>query len=370
MSAFATAGTSPEMREVGSGNRSVGPANAGIHPASDSAVLSGNDPMTLYIARRLLQSVLVILIMLVLVFIGVYVIGNPVDVMVSTEADQEEFERMVRILGLDQPLWKQILIYVSNLVQGDFGRSFAFSEPALKLVVQRMPATLELVCAAMTMALVTGIPLGMYTGLHPDTVLARFIMGTSIIGVSIPNFWQGLMLIFVLAVTWGLFPSGGRGELDTVFGITSSLWTADGWRHVLLPAVNLALFQCTLIIRLVRANVREIVLLDYIRFARAKGLAWRRILFVHILKNTLVVLITVIGLQLGGLIAYSVVTETVFAWPGMGKLIIDSVYILDRPVIVAYLIVIVMLFITINLIVDILYSVIDPRIRTAGSDGY
>ena len=325
--------------------------------------------MTLYIVRRLLQSVLVIVIMLVLVFVGVYVIGNPVDVMVSTEADQEEFERMVRLLGLDQPLWKQILVYISNLVQGDLGRSFAFSEPALKLVVQRMPATLELVFVAMVMALATGIPLGMYTGLHPDTVPARLIMGTSIIGVSIPNFWQGLMLIFVLAVSWGLFPSGGRGELDTVFGITSSLWTADGWRHVLLPAVNLALFQCTLIIRLVRANVREIVLLDYIRFARAKGLAWRRIVFVHILKNTLVVLITVIGLQLGGLIAYSVVTETVFAWPGMGKLIIDSVYILDRPVIVAYLIVIVMLFITINLIVDILYSVIDPRIRAARSGG-
>ena len=326
--------------------------------------------MTLYIVRRLLQSMLVILIMLVLVFVGVYVIGNPVDVLVSTEADQEEFERMVRILGLDQPLWKQILIYVTNLVQGDFGRSFAFSEPALKLVVQRMPATVELVFVAMVMALATGIPLGMYTGLRPDTATARFIMGTSIIGVSIPNFWQGLMLIFVLAVTWGLFPSGGRGDLDTVLGIRSSLWTLDGWSHVLLPAVNLALFQCTLVIRLVRANVREIVLLDYIKFARAKGLAWRRIVFVHILKNTLVVLITVIGLQLGGLIAYSVVTETVFAWPGMGKLIIDSVYILDRPVIVAYLIVIVMLFITINLIVDILYSVIDPRIRTARGDGH
>ena len=325
--------------------------------------------MTLYIVRRLLQSVLVVLIMLVLVFVGVYLIGNPVDVLVSTEADQEEFDRMVRILGLDQPLWKQIVIYVSNLAQGDFGRSFAFSEPALKLVVQRMPATLELVFVAMVMAMVTGIPLGMYTGLHPDTALARFIMGTSIIGVSIPNFWQGLMLIFVLAVTWGLLPSGGRGGLGTAFGITSSLWTLDGWSHVLLPAVNLALFQCALIIRLVRANVREIVLLDYIKFARAKGLAWRRIVFVHILKNTLVVLITVVGLQLGGLIAYSVVTETVFAWPGMGKLIIDSVYILDRPVIVAYLIVIVMLFITINLIVDVLYSVIDPRIRTARNDG-
>ncbi len=321
--------------------------------------------MTLYIVRRLLQSVLVIVVMTALVFVGVYVIGNPVDVLVSTEADQEDFERMVRMLGLDQPLWKQFLVYLSQLLQGDLGRSFAFSEPALKLVLQRIPATLELVAVAMTMALATGIPLGMYTGLNPHTPIARLIMGTSIVGVSIPNFWQGLMLIFVLSVSFAILPSGGRGELDTVLGITSSLWTLDGWQHVFLPALNLALFQCTLIIRLVRANVREIALLDYVRFARAKGLARRRVVFVHILKNTLVVLITVVGLQLGGLIAYSVVTETVFAWPGMGKLIIDSVYILDRPVIVAYLIVIVVMFITINLVVDILYSVIDPRIRVA-----
>ena len=319
--------------------------------------------MGLYIVRRLLQSVAVIAVLSALVFVGIYVIGNPVDVLVSTEADQEEFDRMVRILGLDLPLWKQFLIYLGNLVQGDFGRSFAFGEPALKLVFQRMPATLELVFVAMVMALSIAIPLGMYAGLNPDTKTARTIMGASIIGVSIPNFWQGLMLIFVLAVSLALLPSGGRGDVDTVFGITTSLWTLDGWRHVLMPAINLALFQCTLVIRLMRANVREITLLDYIKFARAKGLSKGRIVYVHIFKNTMVVLITVVGLQLGGLIAYSVVTETVFAWPGMGKLIIDSVYILDRPVIVAYLIVIVLLFITVNLVVDILYSVIDPRIR-------
>ena len=319
--------------------------------------------MTTYIIRRLLQSAVVVAVLSALVFLGVYVIGNPVDVLVSTEADQEEFDRMVRILGLDRPLWEQFLVFLGNLVQGDLGRSFAFSEPALKLVLQRMPATLELVLVAMVMALAAAIPLGMYTGLNPHTRTARFIMGTSIIGVSIPNFWQGLMLIFVLAVSLTLLPSGGRGEVDTVLGITSSLWTLDGWRHVLLPAANLALFQCALVIRLMRANVREIVMLDYIKFARAKGLSRRRIVYVHIFKNTLVVLITVVGLQLGGLIAYSVVTETVFSWPGMGKLIIDSVYILDRPVIVAYLIVIVLLFITVNLIVDILYSVVDPRIR-------
>lgn len=319
--------------------------------------------MTLYIIRRLLQSLMVVLAMTILVFVGVYMIGNPVDVLVGTEADQEDFERMVRILGLDKPLWQQFLFYLGNLVRGDLGNSFAYSEPALKLVIQRMPATFELVFVAMVMALTLAIPLGMYTGLRPDTRTSRFIMGTSIVGVSIPNFWQGLLLIFVLAVSLRWLPSGGRGDVATVLGVTSSLWTLDGWSHVVMPAVNLALFQCTLVIRLTRANVREIVLLDYIRFARAKGLASGRIVFVHILKNILVVLITVIGLQIGSLIAYSVVTETVFAWPGMGKLIIDSVYILDRPVIVAYLIVIVFIFVTINLIVDILYSVVDPRIR-------
>jgi len=319
--------------------------------------------MTRYIIHRLLQSLAVVAVIAALVFVGVYVIGNPVDVLVSTEADQEEFDRMVRLLGLDLPLWKQFLIYLGNLVQGDFGQSFAFSEPALKLVLQRMPATLELVFSAMVMALVIAIPLGMYAGLNPRTKITRFIMGTSIIGVSIPNFWQGLMLIFILAVSMSMLPAGGRGEVDTVLGITSSLWTLDGWSHVFMPAVNLALFQCTLVIRLVNANVREISLLDYIKFARAKGLSRGRVVYVHIFKNMLVVLITVVGLQLGGLIAYSIVTETVFAWPGMGKLIVDSIYILDRPVIIAYLIVIALLFITINLIVDILYSLVDPRIR-------
>ncbi len=319
--------------------------------------------MTLYIVHRLLQSLFVVFAMTVLVFVGVYLIGNPVDVLVGTEADQEDFERMVRILGLDKPLWQQFLIYLGNLLRGDLGNSFAYSEPALKLVLQRMPATFELVFVAMVLAIGMAIPLGMYTGLRPNAMTARAIMGFSIVGVSIPNFWQGLVLILVLAVTLKILPSGGRGEVTTVLGITSSLWTLDGWSHALMPAVNLSLFQCTLMIRLIRANVREIVLLDYIKFAHAKGLATRRIVFVHILKNTLVVLITVVGMQIGSLIAYSVVTETVFAWPGMGKLIIDSVYILDRPVIVAYLIVIVFIFITINLIVDILYSVIDPRIR-------
>jgi peptide/nickel transport system permease protein len=325
--------------------------------------------MSVYIIRRALQSIAVMLVMATLVFIGVYMIGDPAQLLVSADADQADIDRMRRILGLDQPLWRQFLTFLINLSQGDLGWSFAYGEPALGLVFQRMPATLELVAVAMVMALSVGIPLGLYAGLHPERPMARLLMGTSIVGISIPSFWQALVLIFLLAVSLQVLPAGGRAEAVTVFGITSSLWTLDGWSHVFLPALNLALSQCTLIIRLVRTNVCEIALLDYIRFAWAKGLPRRRIVYVHILRNTLVVLVTVIGLQLGSLIAYSVITETIFAWPGMGKLIIDSITRLDRPVTVAYLMVVVFIFITINLLVDILYTVIDPRIRLRGSGG-
>lgn len=325
--------------------------------------------MSVYIIRRALQSIAVMLVMATLVFIGVYMIGDPAQLLVSADADQADIDRMRRILGLDQPLWRQFLTFLVNLSQGDLGWSFAYGEPALGLVFQRMPATLELVSVAMVMALSVGIPLGLYAGLHPERPMARLLMGTSIVGISIPSFWQALVLIFLLAVSLQVLPAGGRAEAVTVFGITSSLWTLDGWSHVFLPALNLALSQCTLIIRLVRTNVCEIALLDYIRFAWAKGLPRRRIVYVHILRNTLVVLVTVIGLQLGSLIAYSVITETIFAWPGMGKLIIDSITRLDRPVTVAYLMVVVFIFITINLLVDILYTVIDPRIRLRGSGG-
>ena len=325
--------------------------------------------MSVYIIRRALQSIAVMLVMATLVFIGVYMIGDPAQLLVSADADQADIDRMRRILGLDQPLWHQFLTFLVNLSQGDLGWSFAYGEPALGLVFQRMPATLELVSVAMVMALSVGIPLGLYAGLHPERPMARLLMGTSIVGISIPSFWQALVLIFLLAVSLQVLPAGGRAEAVTVFGITSSLWTLDGWSHVFLPALNLALSQCTLIIRLVRTNVCEIALLDYIRFAWAKGLPRRRIVYVHSLRNTLVVLVTVIGLQLGSLIAYSVITETIFAWPGMGKLIIDSITRLDRPVTVAYLMVVVFIFITINLLVDILYTVIDPRIRLRGSSG-
>ncbi|MCC6007818.1 MAG: ABC transporter permease [Rhodobacteraceae bacterium] len=325
--------------------------------------------MTVFIFRRLLQSVVVMFAMTLIVFAGVYLVGDPAQVLVAPDADAADVERMRRVLGLDQPLWRQLLLFFANLSSGDLGMSFAYGEPALKLIFQRMPATLELVFAAMAMALVVGVPLGLYAGLKPEARLARLVMGASIVGVSIPNFWQGLVFIFIFAVILQALPAGGRGEAVVVLGIRSSLWTVEGWTHVFLPALNLALFQCTMVIRLVRTNVREIALLDFVRFARAKGLARRRIVYVHILRNTLVVLVTIVGLQLGTLIAYSVVTETIFAWPGMGKLIIDSVYRLDRPVIVAYLLVVVAMFIVINLVVDILYSIIDPRIRLRDSGG-
>ncbi|MBT6274194.1 MAG: ABC transporter permease [Chromatiales bacterium] len=325
--------------------------------------------MTEFIIRRLLQSSLVVLVMISLVFVGVYVIGNPVDVLIDQDAEKVDFERMVAMLGLDRPLWEQFLVYVGNLLTGEMGRSFAYGEPALRLVVERIPATLELVTVAVMLSLVVAVPLGMWAGLYPERKSTRAVMGMSIVGVSIPNFWQGLMLILLFAVLLDWLPSGGRGDVATVFGIESSLWTLDGWAHLILPATNLALFNMTLVIRLLRASVREIVLLDYIKFAHAKGLRRARIICVHVFKNTLVVLITVLGLEVGSLIAYSVITETIFSWPGMGKLIIDSIYILDRPVIVAYLIVVVMMFILINLIVDIAYSLIDPRIRLGSAGG-
>jgi len=319
--------------------------------------------MTVFIVRRLMQSVVILLVMSVIVFLGVFAIGNPVDILISPDADQLERERAIRALGLDLPLWEQYFVFLRNAVAGDLGRSFVFNEPALRLIFERMPATLELAFTAVVLSLIVGIPLGLYAGLRPQTATSKGIMAGSIIGFSLPSFWQGLMFIMVFAVMLGWLPSTGRGQIGTFLGIKSSLFTRDGLAHVILPAVNLALGNAALIIRLTRAGVRETLLQDYVKFARAKGLTHRRVVGVHVLKNILIPLVTVVGLEIGGLIAFAVVTESIFAWPGMGKLIIDSINQLDRPVIVAYLMMIVFLFIIINLVVDVLYSVIDPRVR-------
>jgi peptide/nickel transport system permease protein len=319
--------------------------------------------VTVYLLRRLIQAAGVMLAMSVIVFIGVYAVGDPVEILISPDADQFERERAIRAFGLDQPLWQQYLTFLGNVLQGDLGRSFVFNEPALKLILQRMPATLELAIGATLVALLIGIPLGLYAGLKPESPVSKGIMAGSILGFSLPTFWVGLMLILVFAVQLGWLPSTGRGETAEFLGLRWSFLTRDGLAHMVMPAVNLSLFKISLVIRLTRAGVRETMHMDFVKFARAKGLSPRRIVAVHVLKNILIPVVTVVGLEFGGTIAFSVVTESIFAWPGMGKLIIDSINVLDRPVIVAYLMIIVLMFIVINLAVDLTYSVLDPRVR-------
>jgi peptide/nickel transport system permease protein len=322
--------------------------------------------MITWTIRRLIQACFVVLAMTVIVFVGVHVIGNPVDILISPEADQAERARIIASMGLDQPLWRQYAYFLYDALHGDLGRSFVFNEPALKLIAQRMPATLELAVTAVLFSIILGVPLGLYAGLKPDGLPARTIMAGSILGFSLPSFWVGLMLIMVFAVQLGWLPSTGRGQTETLFGVPWSFLTRDGLRHMVLPALNLSLFNISLVLRLTRAGVRETLPMDFVKFARAKGLSPARVIFVHVLKNIMIPVVTVIGLELGSTIAFAVVTESVFAWPGMGKLIIDSINVLDRPVIVAYLMMIVLMFITINLLVDILYMLLDPRVRLGG----
>lgn len=319
--------------------------------------------MSVFIIRRLLQALIVIFVMSLIVFFGINVVGDPVDLLISPEADQAEMEATIRRLGLDRPVHEQYWYFLVNAFKGDLGNSFIFAEPALKLILQRMPATLELAFAAMLIAVVFGIPLGMYAGLKPDSKISKTIMAGSILGFSLPTFWVGIMLIMVFAVMLGWLPSTGRGETTELLGIQVSFLTWDGIHHLILPAFNLALFKMSLVIRLARAGTKEVALQDYIKFARAKGLSSRRVVLVHVAKNIMIPVVTVLGLELGGVIAFAVVTETVFAWPGMGKLLIDSIQLLDRPVVVAYLLITVFMFIIINLVVDILYSILDPRVR-------
>ncbi|KFX29118.1 ABC transporter permease [Ralstonia solanacearum] len=325
--------------------------------------------MLVFLIRRLLESVAVLLVMSILVFLGVYAIGNPVDILINPQADQQDIARTIAALGLDKPLWQQYLYFLKGALQGNLGVSFAHGTPALKLIFERMPATFELAVFAMLLAVVLGIPLGLWAGLRPNGVANRTIMTISILGFSLPTFWVGLMLIMVFAVQLGWLPSNGRGETRLLLGIPVSFLTLDGLRHLILPGVTLSLLNIAMVIRLTRAGTQEVMLQDYVKFARAKGLSNARIVGVHVLKNILIPIVTVVGLQFGSVIAFSIVTESIYAWPGMGKLIIDSIQLLDRPVIVAYLLVIVTLFILINLVVDLIYGVLDPRVRLSESRG-
>ena len=310
-----------------------------------------------------MQAGVVVLLMSFLVFSGVFLVGDPVDILISDEADEEDRERAIAGLGLDKPFHMQYLLFLRSALRGNLGESFIFEEPALLLIVERMPGTMELALFALLIAVVIGIPLGMFAGFRPESITAKTIMSGSILGFSLPSFWVGIMMMVLFAVHLGWLPSTGRGPTSEWFGIEVSFTSWEGISYLLMPAINLSLFKLALVIRLARAGTREVVHQDYIKFARAKGLSGRRIVLVHVLKNILIPVVTVLGLEFGGLVAFSIVTETVFAWPGMGKLLIDSIGMLDRPVIVAYLMMIVFLFVIINLVVDILYSILDPRVR-------
>ena len=310
-----------------------------------------------------MQSALVVVIMSFIVFSGVFLVGDPVEILVSDDADQEEREMMIKSMGLDKPFLVQYGIFISKAIKGDLGDSFVFQEPALLLILDRMPATMELAIVALLIAIIFGIPLGVWAGLKPESLASKSIMTGSILGFSLPTFWVGIMMILLFAVMLGWLPSTGRGDVQIILGMPISIFSWDGFSHVLMPAVNLALFKLSMVIRLARAGTREVLHQDYIKFARAKGLKETRIILIHVMKNILIPVVTVLGLEFGGLVAFSVVTETVFAWPGMGKLLIDSIGLLDRPIIVAYLMIIVFLFVLINLVVDICYSILDPRVR-------
>lgn len=320
-----------------------------------------------YILRRLGQSAVVAFIMSLLVFFGIYAVGDPVTTLLPPDATDLDIAQLTAQLGLDQPVWFQYWQFLSNALQGDFGDSFVYSKPALDLIIERFPATLELAVFALFIGMSVGIPLGIFAGLKPESKTSKGIMFGSTLGFSLPNFWQGMMLIMVFSVILGWLPASGRGDTTEFLGMSLSFMSWDGLSYMILPAVNLALYKISMHTRLARSGTREELVQDYVSFARAKGLSEKRIVGVHVLRNILIPIVTIAGLEFGGLIAFSTVTETVFGWPGMGKLLMDSIYALDRPVVVAYLIFVVILFIVINLVVDLLYMLLDPRIREKGA---
>ena len=322
--------------------------------------------MLAFVIKRCIQSVVVLFVMSLIVFSMINLVGDPVDMLVNPESLPEEIDRVRRDFGLDQSVQVQYWKFLTGAVSGDLGNSFIFGRPALALIAERFPATLELATCALILAVSVGLPLGIYAGLNPDGWGARIVMGGSVLGISIPTFWLGLMMIIIFSVLLGWLPVSGRGKTANFLGIESSIFTVDGLRHLVLPAINLALFKISMVIRLTRAGVEEVMALDFIKFARARGLSSPRIIRSHLLPNILIPIVTVVAIEFGTLIAFATVTESVFAWPGIGKLVIDAIVNLDRPIVVAYLLFVVTLFLFLNLIVDIIYAAIDPRVRLQG----
>jgi peptide/nickel transport system permease protein len=321
--------------------------------------------MIAYVLQRALQAVAVMIAVALVSFMLFNFVGDPVDNMVGQEATFEEREDMRDRLGLNDPFIVQFGRFMFNAVQGEFGISYRIQRPVSDLIAERMPATLELVMASAVLAIFIGIPLGVYTGINRNSWVSRLILIGSLVGVSLPTFVIGILLIYIFAVILGVLPSFGRGEATQIGWWSTGFLTASGWKAIILPSVTLALFQLTIILRLVRAEMLEVMRTDYIKFARARGLSKRMINFGHAFKNTLVPVITIVGLNVGSLIAFSIITETVFQWPGMGFLFIQAVGFADVPVMAAYLVLVAVIFVSINLFVDILYFVVDPRLRAS-----
>ncbi|KMO39090.1 ABC transporter permease [Methylobacterium variabile] len=319
--------------------------------------------MLAFILRRLLQSVGVLLAVGLIAFAMFRFAGDPVNQLVAPDTPYAERLQIRQSLGLDDPVLVQFARYAGNAVRGQFGNSYQFRQPVSTLLAERMPATLELALCATLFALTAGILMGVYSALHRDSVGAKLLQAISLIGVSLPTFLIGILLIFLFSVTLGWLPSYGRGDTVRIGWWTTGFLTASGLRALILPSITLGLFQMTLIMRLVRAEMLEVLRTDYIRFARARGLTTRSIHFGHALKNTLVPVITVAGLQLGSIIAFSIITETVFQWPGMGLLFVQAVQNVDVPIMAAYLLLVALIFVSINLVVDLLYTIVDPRLR-------
>lgn len=319
--------------------------------------------MLQYTLRRFGQMVIVLFVVSVLVFTVTRFTGDPVMLIVSQDASDTQIAAARAELGLDRPLYQQYGVFVQNALHGNLGNSFVFRRPATELIMERMPATLEMTIFAMLLSATLAIPLGVFAGAYPHNILSKGIMSSSLLGISLPSFWLGIMLILIFSVQAHVLPSSGRGSAVEILGVRLSFVTWDGIRHIIMPAVTLAVGQMAMLIRLTRAGIMEVMRQDYIKFAQAKGVPQKSVLFGHALKNALIPIITVFGLQFGQMIAFATITETIFAWPGMGKLLIDSIYRLDRPVIVAYLLMVAVMFVGINFLVDILYGLIDPRIE-------
>ena len=324
-------------------------------------------PMSALVARRLLQSLFVMAMVSLVAFALFRFVGDPIAQMVGQETSLEDQARLRAEMGLDDPLHEQYGRFVGNLVRGEFGYSYRTRQPIDEMILARLPATAELGLASLAISLLLGVPAGIYTAIRRRGVLANAILVVTLVGVSVPTFVIGILLIYVFGVELGWLPTFGRGETVELGWWRTSFLTLDGWRSLILPALTLGVYQLTLTMRLVRSEMLDVLRSDYIRFARARGIGARSLYLRHALRNTLVPVITIVGLQFGGVIAFSIVTEAVFQWPGLGLLFLDSIRYVDIPVMSVYLVLIALLFVVINLVVDVLYAVIDPRVRLAGS---